>query len=374
MDFNTPKVPNELDAVMEDLSLSHKPLPFRQQKEKPLLKYSNSEPGPVYLYQNPDLRTSFTSSVPSSPARALPNKRPGSAVVSNTPSRQYNTTPPTQFAYVSGPDPYARPMSAKDLMTLGLERTKTLNHIMSATLAGSIANNMQCTNASNNTLFKPSKPTDLLNPLQDTTPNGGSHGSTSSNRNSVSTTRVISVHSAEANSATTQAAKEKFEARLSKPSSSTERVNGARPPSALRRPQSSTVRNPNYSPGKPYDESCASEDEDFKMMSDVEQKPKRKIDDNLNNKISKAITTLSRSTTNVKSHSVTKLPSSNESVSSKGTEEKPSTAASILKSDLSASIAGRPPTEASPNSDISSTSHSSTKHSQRANSATTYYL
>lgn len=358
------KMTSALNSAMEDLSVSNnKQLPYRQQREKPLLKYSNSEPGPIYLYQNPDLQNPPTSSAPNSPAKGLSHKH----VMQSGHTSQYGSA---QYTYVPSPDPYARPLSAKDLMTLGLERTKSLNHIMSTTLAGNLANSMHATNVNNNSaLYKP-KRSELLTSIKDIT------ASDVSSHHAISTTKVVSVQSSEANTIRTQSAKEKFEASLSKPPIAPDR--GVRPPSSLRRPQSSTVRNPNYSPSKPYDDRGGSEDEDFKMVSDSDNRPKKKVDDNLNNKVAKAISNLSKTTTNARSNSFSKLSSSNESLNDKASQQ-PSTAPTsasrpsdkeTVSSETSKEISKRTlvPT------DISSLADSKKTTPKRLDSATSYYL
>lgn len=301
-----------LNEGLENMSLRPKHLTQRQQTDKPLLKYSSSEPGPIYLYQNPDLQTTHTSSssAPNSPAKILPTKKISSTTsVGKSTSRQFN---PGKYTYVPSNDPYARPLSAKDLMTLGKERTKSYNHIMSTTLAGSIANSMHATNMTNNAVFESSKPTESLKSGQDGTLSSAQQRVMSANGYSATAaTKVVSVQSSEANTLMTQTAKEKFEATLSKPSRITE--SGNRPPSSLRRLHSATsVRNPNYTPTKPYDDLCGSDDEDFKMVSD--QNPKKKNEDNLNYKISKAINTLSRTSTGTRRQSIIQMSDSNESL------------------------------------------------------------
>lgn len=321
MDSNSHFPMASLEATMEDLSLKQNQLLYRQQTEKPLLKYSNSEPGPIYLYQNPDLKRDMISSALSGPPKVLASKKGISSTHGNPASSKHFS--PTQYNYVPSADPYARPLSAKDLMTVGIERTKSLSHIMNSTLAGSITGEMHATNINNNTLFIPSKPTDLTKASHLDSASASQHNNNSNNHNVLSTTKVVSVHSPESNTIITQSAKEKFEASLSKPPIALDR--GARPPSALRRPNSSTVRNPNYSPVKPYE--GVSEDEDFKMVSD--QKSKKKTDDNLNNKITKAISSLSRSNTSVKQLSFSSLPSSAQTPSNRSDAENSSASTSV---------------------------------------------
>ncbi|KAF6018200.1 hypothetical protein EB796_023493 [Bugula neritina] len=290
MDPGSSNTLNSLISSIDNLSVRSKQLPQRPQIEKPLLKYSNSEPGPIYLYQNPDLKPGLVNSAPNSPSKVLQNKKTISST--NAPSARKVTASPVHFGYVPPDDPYARPLSAKDLMTLGLERTKTLNHIMSSTLAGSLANSMHATNMSNISLFKTAKTPDgsPKQPSDTSSANSSSLPVNVNNHNTVTTTKVVSIHSAEANTVMTQSAKEKFEATLAKPASGSDR--GTRPPSSLRRPRSSSVRNPNYSPAKPYEEVLTNEEEDFKMVSD--QQTKQDGEEGLNHRISKAISTLSR--------------------------------------------------------------------------------
>lgn len=321
---------NSVNGSMEDLSLRQKQLPFRQQANKPLLKYSNSEPGPIYLYQNPDLKSGSNSSAlptaitsaPNSPAKVLPskNKPVSSALASNQQSngKQFTATP--YNSYVPSVDPYARPLSAKDLMTIGIERTKSLNHLMNNTLAGSLANSMHATNMTNSSMFKPNKLESQQKPGTDVIPVSSlqqQHSTVSSAGSThTATTKVVSIQP----STVTQTAKEKFEASLSKPPSGLER--GTRPPSALRRPLSSTVRNPNYTPTKPYNEISGKEEEDFKMVSDSKSRTEtksKKNEDTLNNKISKAISSLSTRTKSQgaerQRHQLKQHSSSNESIS-----------------------------------------------------------
>ncbi|XP_067933172.1 uncharacterized protein [Watersipora subatra] len=369
--FNNPMT-NSIHVAMEDLTLSQKQLPFRQQRDKPLLKYSNSEPGPIYLYQNPDLENSSLNTAPNSAAKSLASKK----ALQPVHPTQYN---PTQYTYVPPPDPYARPLSAKDLMTVGLERTKSLNHMMGATLAGNIAlaNSMHGTNINNSTLFLPPKNSEISDSGEDSVAPNTPISNLS--QRMMATTRVVSVQSPEANTIRTKSAKEKFEASLSKPPTSD---HGARPPSSLRRPQSSTVRNPNYTPSKPYDDCGSVEDEDFKMLSDSDVKFKRKQDDNLNNKVSKAINSLTRTATGIKINSVTKLSSSNESLTEKPSDQKlslqkPQSAESLqsrVESDMSnLSIDSRGQNRVLSGTENISHSNSS-KKVERVDSATSYYL
>lgn len=338
MDQNNNHTINTLNGSMDDLSLRQKQLPFRQQAVKPLLKYSSSEPGPIYLYQNPDVTpgamsannnaaatTAAVSSAPNSPSKVLPSRNKtsiSSAMINNQASKHFSTS---HINYVPSRDPYARPLSAKDLMTLGIERTKSLNHIMNNTLAGSLTSNMHATSMNNSTVFKPSKPqvevqqqkyaSEVVTVSTNQTASKNTQSQPAPPPTTTASTRVVSIQPTQS-SVVTQTAKEKFEASLSKPPSGLER--GTRPPSALRRPLSSTVRNPNYTPSKPYSEISGKEEEEFKMVSDtkpkLETKPKKLHEDSLNNKITKAISNLSAKTSRSK-HMVTQLSSSNESLS-----------------------------------------------------------
>ena len=390
---------NSVNGSMEDLSLRQKQLPYRQQASKPLLKYSNSEPGPIYLYQNPDLQPSppggsqalptAINSAPNSPAKVLPSKiKTISSTLSNnqqSTNKQFTATP---FNYVPSGDPYARPLSAKDLMTIGIERTKSLNHLMNSTLAGSLANSMHATNMSNSSMFKPNKAETQQKLSNDVVPvtsaqNLAAPSTITATPSNTATTRVVSIQP----STVTQSAKEKFEASLSKPPTGLER--GTRPPSALRRPLSSTVRNPNYTPTKPYNEISSKEEEDFKMVSDskprVETKSKRSNEDTLNNKITKAISTLSvrtKSTSDKQRQQLRQLSSSNESLSDpQPVSNRPLSAMVRTRDSSPAQSDSSSGTKTSSSSESSSrTSHSSTNDSrassgsERKTESTVYYL
>lgn len=257
----------EMAGALDELSLRTQLLHSRPQREKPLLKYSSSEPGPIYLYQNPEISQHMTStaisSAPNSPAKSAVN---GQAKT----SAPYGASP---YSYVPSPDPYARPLSAKGLMTAGLERSKTMTQ--------TIASSLHATNMTNNSLFRPTK--------QDGKPFNKPTESEAHNRLGVevpvtATTKVVSIQSS--STTMTHSAKMKFEESLVKPLTP---ERGARPPSALRRPSSSTVRNPYYSPAKPYTE--ISPEDEMKFPSET-KKP-----ENLNNTISRAITTLHKAKT-----------------------------------------------------------------------------
>lgn len=386
MDPGSSNTLNSLISSIDNLSVRSKQLPQRPQIEKPLLKYSNSEPGPIYLYQNPDLKPGLVNSAPNSPSKVLQNKKTISST--NAPSARKVTASPVHFGYVPPDDPYARPLSAKDLMTLGLERTKTLNHIMSSTLAGSLANSMHATNMSNISLFKTAKTPDgsPKQPSDTSSANSSSLPVNVNNHNTVTTTKVVSIHSAEANTVMTQSAKEKFEATLAKPASGSDR--GTRPPSSLRRPRSSSVRNPNYSPAKPYEEVLANEEEDFKMVSD--QRTKQDGEEGLNHRISKAISTLSRASSLVNrnclsqhsssesldrpnsTHTVTS--GSNQLICTKLTPTIPAALASTKTVNTAAAVRPISAVSCSSAGKGSGSSSASSRHHKRGDSATTYYL
>ena len=387
---------NSVNGSMEDLSLRQKQLPYRQQASKPLLKYSNSEPGPIYLYQNPDLQPSPPSgsqalptainSAPNSPAKVLPSKtKTISSTLSNnqqSTNKQFTATP---FNYVPSGDPYARPLSAKDLMTIGIERTKSLNHLMNSRIE---KNQIFFSLMSNSSMFKPNKAETQQKLSNDVVPvtsaqNLAAPSTITATPSNTATTRVVSIQP----STVTQSAKEKFEASLSKPPTGLER--GTRPPSALRRPLSSTVRNPNYTPTKPYNEISSKEEEDFKMVSDsnprVETKSKRSNEDTLNNKITKAISTLSvrtKSTSDKQRQQLRQLSSSNESLSDpQPISNRPVSAkvrtrdSSPAQSDSSSGAKTSSSSESSSRTSHSSTNDSRTSSgSERKTESTVYYL
>lgn len=294
-------------ALADNLEELHvtKQLPFRAQTAKPILKYSNSEPGPIYLYQNPDVSPiQKVSSVPTSPARSVVEKRhTDSSCKPKVNSKSQKQSSVAQYNGVPTVDPYARPLSAKNLMTVGIDRPKNSTvGTRTKNASNDIATHMHSTNLCNSNIFKQND-----SGLQSQTKIIGTLKTNSSN--SMTATKVISIQSP--SSMVTQTAKEKFEASLQRPSS-TVRL-GMRPPSALRSPLPSQIRNPNYSPTKPYQEVSKDNSDEFKMVSDP--KP-NKEPDTLNGRVAKAITTLSRSKTSIaaeKSSSNNKVDEINDS-------------------------------------------------------------
>lgn len=325
---------NTLTAKLDELRLQ-KPLPLRQQVEKPTLKYTNSEPGPIYLYQNPDLN-SRNASVPGSPIRT--NVAKYNVRSSLNPELSHSSSS-EQYPYIPLADPYTRPVSAKDLMTVGMERTKTppgsfhvpisSNHAGKSSQPSSLRSSVRSPSAT-----ETSRPMKLLSEAKSTTKSKHTSSSQPTTQQmttaTITSTKVISVPSS---NTTIQTSKEKFEASLSKPSSASSE-HGRRPPSALRRP-SSSVRNPDYSPSKPYGEKAPPDEaEDFKMVSD-NNKVKGKTDETLNGKITRAITNLNR----VKTANEKDRPDSNQKRSSKDCAKEPSHATS--KEPASASLGRR---------------------------------
>lgn len=221
-------------------------------------------------------------SVPTSPAHSTSEKKHGST---SNPISQFNSSklakPASahQYGFAPSHDPYARPLSAKNLLTVGIDRPKS--SVMTNQPTNITKDNpMHATNLSNNDIFKPN----------DSHPQPKSKITAIHKRNlpsSLNTTKVISIQSP--SSAVTQTAKEKFEASLNRPSTS---KTGVRPPSALRAPSSLQIRNPNYSPTKPYQEVAREKSEEFQMVSD---KNTRTEPDTLNGRVAKAITTLNQS-------------------------------------------------------------------------------
>lgn len=296
MDTGDPYIVGSLANNLEDLNLS-KQLPFRAQTAKPILKYSSSEPGPIYLYQNPDLPLSQKiSSVPSSPSHSE-NRKTDGAIKQQNDSKPAKQPATSQYSFTATVDPYARPLSAKSLMTVGIERPKSSNvGTGPKTSTTDITSHMHSTNLCNSNIFSTTSDTSPQSVPKVTRPHRASASSP------MTTTKIISVQPP--SSAGTQTAKEKFEASLQRPS--TARL-GMRPPSALRMPLPSQIRNPNYSPAKPYQEVANRHNDEFKMVSDP--KP-NKESDTLNSRVANAITNLSRSKLDLSSEQTSKAPTS----------------------------------------------------------------
>lgn len=319
-----------LSANLDEMSI-RKQLPFRQQAEKPLLKYSTSEPGPIYLYANPDLtkRTPIYNgaSVPSSPVRTLNNNKSASGTTNDsTASSLMGKTPyrsSAQYNFVPTLDPYSRPLSAKDLLTIGIDRGKSLPMSQPKNMSGLHATNMSNSNIlksqqleTSSHLYKSKQ--EVNSTLKKETSPSSASISHSFSSPAITTTKVTSVASIPI-STSTQSAREKFEATLAKPPLPTSQgEKGARPPSALRRPVSSKVRNPHYSPSRPYQDvlyGSGDDDTEFKMVSDVKNKAKTQ-QDTLNGKITEAITSLSKSKTSLDSVSYSISKADNAKVES----------------------------------------------------------
>lgn len=346
MDTGDPYIVGTLANNIDDLSLT-KQLPFRAQTAKPVLKYSSSEPGPIYLYQNSDLPVSQkVSSVPSSPSHTVADSRKTDGSLKS----QYGSKPPkqpttTQYSFAPTVDPYARPLSAKSLMTVGIDRPKSSSAGNgSKTSSTDITSHMHSTNLCNSNIFN----------TYDTSPQSvpkitRPHKTNASS--SMTTTKIISIQSP--SSGGTQTAKEKFEASLQRPSTAR---HGMRPPSALRMPLPSQIRNPNYSPAKPYQEVANRNNDEFKMVSDP--KP-NKEPDTLNNRVAKAITNLSRS----------KTDASAEQTSNKESEEPTeSERADILTSESPSAQRNIPTSAGSTSTPVGSAD------SRRSSTSSNYYL